>query len=63
MGDFFRVPADNRGLNYDKYFTQGDAERNTLHEFNSNNTQLLTKQEIIDKMMQLEYIKERLEEG
>ncbi|MCZ0688254.1 polysaccharide biosynthesis protein, partial [Mediterraneibacter gnavus] len=63
MGDFYRVPADNRGLNYDKYFTEGDAERNTLHEFDSNNTQLLNKQEIIDKMMQLDYIRERLSEN
>ncbi|MDD3416772.1 MAG: polysaccharide biosynthesis protein, partial [Lachnospiraceae bacterium] len=41
MGNFYRVPADNRGLNYDKYFTEGDQERNTLHEFDSNNTTLL----------------------
>ena len=38
MGNFYRVPADNRGLNYDKYFKDGDEERNTLTEFNSNNT-------------------------
>ena len=41
LGGFYRVPADNRGLNYDKYFKEGDAERNTLTEFNSNNTELL----------------------
>lgn len=62
MGEFYRVPADNRGLNYDKYFSEGDAERNTLHEFDSNNTQLLNKQEIIDKMMKLTYIQDRLNE-
>ena len=38
LGGFYRVPADNRGLNYDKYFKDGDAKRNTLTEFNSNNT-------------------------
>ena len=38
MGNFYRVPADKRGLNYDKYFNDGDKERNTLTEFNSNNT-------------------------
>lgn len=42
MGKFYRVPCDKRGLNYDKYFSQGDAERNPLTEFNSNNTQQLT---------------------
>ena len=56
---YYRVPADNRGLNYDKYFKDGDAERNKLTEFNSNN---LNKEEIIEKMMQLDYIKERLAE-
>ena len=62
LGDFYRVPADNRGLNYDKYFKDGDAERNTLTEFNSNNTKLLNKEEIKAKMMELEYIRERLAE-
>lgn len=62
MGDFYRVPADNRGLNYDKYFTEGDAKRNPIHEFDSNNTQLLTKEEIKAKMMELTYIQERLAE-
>lgn len=63
LGDFYRVPADNRGLNYDKYFKDGDAERNTLTEFNSNNTRLLDKEEIKVKMMELKYIQERLAEG
>ena len=62
LGDFYRVPADNRGLNYDKYFKDGNAERNTLSEFNSNNTRLLDKEEIKAKMMELTYIQERLAE-
>lgn len=62
LGGFYRVPADNRGLNYDKYFKDGDAERNTLTEFNSNNTKLLNKEEIKAKMMELTYIQERLAE-
>lgn len=62
LGGFYRVPADNRGLNYDKYFKDGDAERNTLTEFNSNNTKLLTKEEIKAKMMELAYIQEKLAE-
>ena len=62
LGGFYRVPADNRTLNYDKYFKDGDAERNTLTEFNSNNTKLLNKEEIKAKMMELTYIQERLAE-
>ena len=62
LGGFYRVPADNRSLNYDKYFKDGDAERNTLTEFNSNNTKLLNKEEIKAKMMELTYIQERLAE-
>lgn len=62
LGGFYRVPADNRGLNYDKYFKDGDAERNTLTEFNSNNTKLLNKEEIKTKMLDLKYIQERLAE-
>lgn len=62
LGDFYRVPADNRGLNYDKYFKDGDVKRNKLTEFNSNNTKLLNKEEIKAKMMELTYIQERLAE-
>ena len=62
LGGFYRVPADNRGLNYDKYFKEGDVERNKLTEFNSNNTKLLNKEEIIEKMKELAYIQERLTE-
>ena len=62
MGDFYRVPADNRGLNYDKYFKDGDEGRNTLTEFNSNNTRRLNLQETIDTIAALAYIQERLAE-
>lgn len=62
LGDFYRVPCDSRGLNYDKYFSQGDAERNPLTEFNSNNTQLLTVEETKQKIASLSYIQERLAE-
>lgn len=60
MGNFYRVPCDKRGLNYDKYFNQGDAERNTLTEFNSNNTELLTVEQVKEKMLSLSYIQEEL---
>ncbi|GFI43984.1 UDP-glucose 4-epimerase [Lachnospiraceae bacterium] len=62
MGDFYRVPADNRGLNYDKYFKEGDEKRNTLTEFNSNNTRRLNLEETIDTIASLEYIQRRLAE-
>ena len=63
MGDFYRVPADMRGLNYDKYFTQGDTTRNNLAEFNSNNTELLTVEQTKAKIASLQYIKDELAKG
>ena len=63
MGDFYRVPADNRGLNYDKYFKDGDEKRNTLTEFNSHNTRRLNLQETKDTIAALAYIQARLAEG
>ena len=60
MGNFYRVPCDKRGLNYDKYFNQGDAERNTLTEFNSGNTEQLTVGQVKEKLLQLSYIQESL---
>ena len=60
MGNFYRVPADNRGLNYDKYFREGDEKRNVLTEFNSNNTRLLDVEETKAKIASLAYIREEL---
>lgn len=60
MGNFYRVPCDKRGLNYDKYFSQGDTERNTLTEFNSNNTQLLNLEQTKAKIASLKYIQDEL---
>ena len=60
LGNFYRVPCDKRGLNYDKYFNNGDVERNPLTEFNSNNTQLLTVEETKAKIASLAYIQEEL---
>ena len=62
MGNFFRVPADPRDLNYDKYFRDGDEKRNTLTEFNSNNTRRLNLEETKEKIAGLAYIQERLAE-
>ena len=63
MGDFYRVPADNRGLNYDKYFRDGDENRNTLTVFTSNNTKMLNVEETKKKIKEIDYIKKRLSEN
>ena len=60
MGDFYRVPADNRDLNYDKYFKEGDAKRATIEEFNSDNTRRLNLEETKAKIAGLEYIQNEL---
>ena len=60
MGNFYAVPADNRDLNYDKYFKEGDTKRALIEEFNSDNTKRLNLQETIDKIASLEYIQNEL---
>ena len=60
MGDFYRVPADNRDLNYDKFFKEGDTQRATIEEFNSNNTRRLNLAETKEKIASLEYIQNEL---
>ena len=61
MGQFYRVPCDKRGLNYDKFFKQGDTQRNHLTEFNSSNTELLNVQQVQQKLLGLSYIREELD--
>lgn len=60
MGDFFRVPADKRDLNYEKFFTDGDQLRNELTELNSGNTDILTVEEVKEKLIMLKYIRDEL---
>jgi len=62
MGNYYRVPCDSRGLNYDKYFTVGDEKRNTITEFNSNNTKLMSVEEVKEKLLSLEYIQNMLKD-
>lgn len=59
MGDYYRVPADKRDLNYDKYFVEG-VKKSTLSEFNSNNTQLLNVEQVKQKLLSLHYIKDEI---
>ena len=58
--NFYRVPSDQRDLNYDKYFVHGDVKRNTLTEFSSHNTRLLNVEEVKNKLLSLEYIQGEL---
>jgi len=60
MGNFYAVPADNRDLNYDKYFKEGDTKRATIEEFNSDNTKRLNLEETKEKIASLEYIQNEL---
>lgn len=60
LGKFYRVPCDKRNLNYDKYFIQGNTERNVLSEFNSNNTELLSVDQVKEKLLLLPYIRNEL---
>ncbi len=63
MGKFYRVPCDNRGLNYDKYFSEGNVHLSTISKFSSNNTERLTLEETKAKIASLAYIKEELAKG
>ena len=60
LGNFFRVPCDKRGLNYDKYFKQGDTTRNLLTQFNSDNTKILNVPQVQEKLLSLQYVRDEL---
>ena len=60
LGNFYRVPCDKRSLNYDKYFREGDVQRNPLSEFNSSNTQQMTVEQVKEKLLTLPYIGQQL---
>ena len=61
LGNFYRVPSDKRDLNYDKYFKEGNTQRNTLTEFNSSNTELLNVEQVKEKLLTLQYIRDELD--
>jgi len=62
LGDYYRVPADQRDLNYDKYYVEGNKQLSTFDELNSNNTHLLNVLEIKEKLLSLEYIQDALKD-
>lgn len=61
MGGFYRVPADNRDLNYDKYYVEGDQKLSSEEEYNSHNTERLNIEQIKEKLLKLDYVREQLE--
>ena len=61
MGNYFRVSADNRDLNYDKYFTKGKVETQAEESYTSHNTKLLTVEETVQKILTTDYVKEELQ--
>lgn len=61
MGGFYKVPADKRDLNYDKYFVEGDQQLSSEDEYNSHNTERLTVEQVKEKLMQLDFVREQLE--
>lgn len=62
LGGFFKVPADHRDLNYDKYFVEGNRKLSTVEEYNSDNTQILTIEQIKEKLLELDYVQNELKE-
>ena len=60
MGNYYRIPADNRSLNYDKYYIDGDIKRNRFAEYSSNNTRMLTVAEVKEKLKETDYVREKL---
>jgi len=62
LKDYFRIPADNRDLNYDKYFVEGNQENQSEEDYNSSNTNQLSIKQIKEKLLTLDYIKTELEQ-
>jgi UDP-glucose 4-epimerase len=61
MGAYFRVPADSRDLNYEKYYEQGNAERSRLSEFNSSNRRCWMSKQVKERLLKLAYIRAELD--
>ena len=62
MGNFFRVPADNRDLNYERYFIDGTTAKPQIQEFTSDNTIQLDVEQVKEKLLALDYIQEKLKD-
>jgi UDP-N-acetylglucosamine 4,6-dehydratase len=60
LGGYYRVPADKRDLNYDKYFVEGNKQLQQVQDYNSHNTEILGVEAIKDKLLNLDFIREEL---
>jgi UDP-glucose 4-epimerase len=60
MGEFYRIPADNRDLNYSRYFSEGETDISKIEDYHSHNTTQLTNDELKQTLLNLDYIKENL---
>jgi len=60
MGEFYRIPADNRDLNYSRYFSEGETDISAIEDYHSHNTTQLTDEELKQTLLNLDYIKENL---
>ena len=60
MGDFYRIPADNRDLNYSRYFSEGEVDISAISDYHSHNTKRLDREELINTLLNLDFIKENL---
>jgi UDP-glucose 4-epimerase len=61
MGDYYRIPSDNRGLNYNKFFTDGEERITETHDYTSHNTKRLDKKELENILKNLNFLKEELD--
>jgi len=60
MGEFYRIPADNRDLNYSRYFSEGETDVSEIEDYHSHNTEQLTNEALKNTLLNLDYIKELL---
>ena len=61
MGAYYRIPADNRDLNYAKYFSEGEEKISYFEDYTSHNTSRLSVEEVKEFLLKLDYIKEQLD--
>ena len=60
MGEFYRIPADNRDLNYSRYFSEGETDTSAIEDYHSHNTEQLTNEALKNTLLNLDFIKENL---
>jgi UDP-N-acetylglucosamine 4,6-dehydratase/5-epimerase len=63
LGGYYRIPADNRDLNYNKYFVEGEKELSLAEDYHSHNTTRLDVEQVKEKLLGLEYVRQELGGG